>query len=204
MNNRGARTNVDKHYMCSMYSTYGKEKCSIHYIQYKVLYAVVLERLRYWIKQARADENKLLTRLQKSDNKHRNSEIAHAKKELTRAEKRLKELDNLFVKMYEDRANGTVTERNFTMLSEKYQQEQIKLEEQLTALRSKLESSEQDKQGAEHWVKLIRKYTDLTELTAPLLNELIEKIVVHEGVRDDSGNRTQEVDIYYRFVGMID
>ena len=48
------------------------------------------------------------------------------------------------------------------------------------------------------------KYTDLTELTAPLLNELIEKIVVHEGVRDDSGNRTQEVDIYYRFVGMID
>ena len=204
MNNRGARTNVDKHYMCSMYSTYGKEKCSIHYIQYKVLYAVVLERLRYWIKQAHTDENKLLERLQKSDNKHRDSEIAHAKKELTRAEKRLKELDNLFVKMYEDRANGTVTERNFTMLSEKYQQEQIKLEEQLTALRSKLESSEQDKQGAEHWVKLIRKYTDLTELTAPLLNELIEKIVVHEGVRDDSGNRTQEVDIYYRFVGMID
>ena len=85
MNNRGARTNVDKHYMCSMYSTYGKEKCSIHYIQYKVLYAVVLERLRYWIKQARADENKLLERLQKSDNKQRNSEIARAKKELTRA-----------------------------------------------------------------------------------------------------------------------
>ncbi len=51
---------------------------------------------------------------------------------------------------------------------------------------------------------MIRKYTDLTELTAPLLNELIEKIVVHEGVKDDSGNRTQEVDIYYRFLGMID
>ena len=73
-----------------------------------------------------------------------------------------------------------------------------------TAIWRKLESSEQDKQGAEHWVKLIRKYTDLTELTAPLLNELIEKIVIHEGVKDDSGNRTQEVDIYYRFVGMID
>lgn len=173
-----------------------------HTITY--LFRKILERLRYWIKQAHTDESKLLERLQKSDNKHRDSEITHAKKESARAEKRLKELDNLFVKMYEDRVNGTVTERNFTMLSEKYQQEHIKLEEQLTALRSKLESSEQDKQGAEHWVKLIRKYTDLTELTAPLLNELIEKIVVHEGVRNDSGNRTQEVDIYYRFVGMID
>ncbi|MBD5080328.1 MAG: DUF4368 domain-containing protein [Ruminococcaceae bacterium] len=203
-NKSGSRTTVDKHYMCSTFSTYGKEKCSIHYIQYKVLYAVVLERLRYWIKQAQADENKLLARLKKSDDKQRDSEIAHSKKELVMAEKRLKDLDNLFVKMYEDRANGTVTERNFAMLSEKYQQEQIKLEDQLEVLRNKLQSSEQDKDAAEHWVKLIRKYTDLTELTAPLLNELIEKIVVYEGVKDDNGNRTQEVDIYYRFVGMID
>lgn len=190
--------------MCSTFSTYGKERCSIHYIQYKVLYAIVLEKLRYWIKQAQTNENKLLERLQKGDNKQRNSEIAHAKKELARAEKRIKDLDNLFMKIYEDRANETITERNFTMLSEKYQQEQIKLEEQLETLRRKLDSSEQNKQGAEQWIKLIRKYTNLTELTAPLLNELIDKIVVHEGVKDESGNRTQEIDIYYRFVGMID
>ena len=87
--------------------------------------------LRFWIEQEHTDENKLLERLQKSDNKHRDSEIAHAKKELTRAGKRLKELDNLFAKMYEDKVNETVSERNFTMLSEKYKHEQIKLEEHL-------------------------------------------------------------------------
>ena len=67
-----------------------------------------------------------------------------------------------------------------------------------------MEQTEQDRRGAEKWIALIRRYTDLTELTAPLLNELIDKIVVHEATKDKGGNRLQDVDIYYRFVGMID
>ena len=61
-----------------------------------------------------------------------------------------------------------------------------------------------DTDGAEKWLSLVRKYTELTELTASLLNELIDKIVVHESVKDEDGSKTQEIEIFYRFIGKID
>ena len=78
------------------------------------------------------------------------------------------------------------------------------LEAQAITLKEKLLQTEQNRQGAERWIGLIRKYTDLAELTAPLLNELIDKIVVHEATKDENGSRLQEIEIFYRFVGKID
>ncbi len=90
------------------------------------------------------------------------------------------------------------------MLSAKYQDEQVQLEEKKQALQAKLEKSAQDADGAEKWLALVRKYTEPTELTAPLLNELIDKIVVHQAEIDKNDIRTQEIEIFYRFVGKID
>ena len=90
------------------------------------------------------------------------------------------------------------------MLSAKYQEEQTQLENKKCELQAKLDKSAQDTDGAEKWLSLVRKYTELTELNAPLLNELIDKIVVHEAVKDENGSRTQEIEIFYRFVGKID
>ncbi len=140
----------------------------------------------------------------KSGDKQREKENTSAKKELLKIEKRLQELDNLFAKMYEDRAKEAITERNFAMLSAKYQEEQTQLENKTHELKAKLDKSAQDADGAEKWLLLIRKYTELTELTAPLLNELIDKIVVHQAENDENGSRTQEIEIFYRFVGKID
>ena len=194
-----------KYYMCTTYSEFGKERCSNHYIRYDMVYAVVLGRLQYWISQANEKSDAdLMQRLLKSGDSQRAKETANAKKELSRTEKRLKELDNLFAKMYEDRAQEMLTERNFAMLSAKYQEEQAQLEEKVKTLQAKLDKSEQDTNGAEKWLALVRKYTELTELTAPLLNELIDKIVVHQAVNDEDGERTQEIEIFYRFVGKID
>ena len=191
--------------MCTNYSEYGKDKCSSHYIRYDVIYAVVLGRLQYWIAQAHEkNDSKLLQRLLKSGDKQREKESKSAKKELLKIEKRLQELDNLFAKMYEDRAKEAITERNFAMLSAKYQEEQTQLENKKRELQAKLDKSAQDADGAEKWLSLIRKYTELTELTAPLLNELIDKIVIHQAETDENGSRTQEVEIFYRFVGKID
>ncbi len=199
------RSREKQYYMCTTYSEYGKDKCSQHYIRYDVIYAVVLGRLQYWISQAHEkDDGELLQRLLKSGDKQRAKENANAKKELVRTERRLQELDNLFAKMYEDRAKEAITERNFAMLSAKYQEEQTQLESKKQELQAKLDKSAQDADGAEKWLSLIRKYTKLTELTAPLLNELIDKIVVHQAETDENGSRTQEIEIFYRFVGKID
>ncbi len=90
------------------------------------------------------------------------------------------------------------------MLTDKYQAEQAQLEEKRRELQAKLDKSALGEDGAEKWLALIRKYTELTELTAPLLNELIDKIVVHQAEVAEDGSRTQEIEIFYRFVGNID
>ena len=80
----------------------------------------------------------------------------------------------------------------------------MELNEKYDKLQAELDRFEQSADDAQKWIDLIAKYTELTELTAPLLNELIDKIVVHEAYKDADGNRTQEIEIYYRFIGKIE
>ena len=130
--------------------------------------------------------------------------MRHTEKELQKAEKRKAELDNLFAKMYEDRAAGQLDEENYTMLSGRYRTEQQTVNERVDLLQAKLKQSEQDKRGAEQWLALIEKYEAIGELTAPLLNELIDHIKVHQAYKDENGEKVREIEIHYRFVGKID
>ena len=90
------------------------------------------------------------------------------------------------------------------MLSQKYQTEQQELVEKIDRLKTELASKKQTTADAEKWIAVIKQYANPTELTAEMLNTLIEKIVVHEAVKDSDGTRTQEIEIFYRFVGKID
>lgn len=107
-------------------------------------------------------------------------------------------------KIYEDQLSGKITDRNFRVLSEKYQKEQGELEDKIAALTPQLDASKQQAEGVDKWIKLAKQYTEPTELTAELLNALIEKILVHEAVKDADGHKEQEIEIYYRFIGKID
>ena len=200
------RNGSTMYFNCSKFRQLGKVggQCTAHYVRYDTLYAYVLARLQDWIYQAHTDEKQLLSKLLKSSDKE--AAKAHKKKsaELTKSEKRKAEVDWLFVKLYEDWSSGHITEYNFKMLSQKYQTEQQELVEKIDRLKTELASEKQTTADAEKWVALIKQYSDPTELTAEMLNTLIEKIVVHEAVKDSDGTRTQEIEIFYRFVGKID
>ncbi len=114
------------------------------------------------------------------------------------------ELDNLLAKIYEDRVNEKINERNFSMLSQKYQQEQDELETKIQTLTAQLDSAKEQEDSINKWLDLVKQFSIPTELTADMLNALIEKILVHEAIKDADGNRTQEIEIVYRFVGKID
>ncbi len=86
----------------------------------------------------------------------------------------------------------------------KYQTEQGELAEKIDALTVKLDTLKQTESDARKWIGLIRQYADPTELTAPLLNALIEKIVIHQSVKGEDGEQEQEIEIFYRFIGKID
>ena len=192
------------YYACSYYGQFGKGYCSMHYIRYDVLYQAVLERLQYWAKAVQQDEEKVLNKIQKVGNAERIREKKKKASALKKAESRQNEIDRLFAKMYEDRASEKITERNFIMLSGKYQKEQVELEQQITNLREELSKMEQDMIGAEKWIELIKEYSIPKELTAPLLNAMIEKILIHDATTNENNERIQEIEIYYRFIGKVD
>ena len=191
-------------FSCSKYGQMGKIHCSMHYIRYDTLYEYVLSRIQYWASVAQNDENALLEKLVKSSDKNLAASRKRAVSDLKKAEKRLKELDSLFTKLYEDRVADKINERNFNMLTAKYQQEQYEVQEQIDSLNRVLKEEKEDVSNKEKWVALIKQYTDPKELTAPMLNSLIEKIVVHEAVKTEDGMNEQEVEIFYRFIGKID
>lgn len=195
--------NPYSYFSCSRYSQMGKIFCSIHYIRYDMLYEYVLSRIRYWANEAKKDEDKLLSFLIKDENKNFASSKQKAMLDIKNSEKRLKELDTLFVNLYEDKMKGKINNRNFNMLTVKYQQEQDELNELIETLSAKFQEEKEDISNKKKWITLIKQYTEPQELTAPLLNALIEKILIHKSIETEDGKK-QEIEIFYRFIGKID
>ena len=191
------------HFTCSQYGQMGTQ-CSAHYIRYDTLYVYVLSRIQYWSHRAQLSEEKLLQQILKNGDRERMTAAKRQESELQRAEKRKAEVDGKFVRMYEDWSAGRITEYNFNLLTKKYQAEQLELEEKISRLQAELTAEQQTALDAEKWVALIKQYANPTELTAELLNTLIEKIVIHEATKGADGMRDQEIEIYYRFIGKID
>ncbi len=191
------------YYSCTFYRQPGKT-CTSHYVRYDALYSFVLSRLQYWAYAVQQDEKAILERLSRSNVTEQATATRRAAQEKKRVEKRLAQLDNLMAKIYEDRLTEVITPRNFTMLSEKYQKEQEEQERRLEMLDAQLKDTRQKTENVDKWLDLVKQYSNITELTAELLNALIEKIVVHEAIKDGDGKREQEIEIFYRFVGNID
>ena len=157
-----------------------------------------------WEMKAAQLSTEVQGRLLNASDKERSSAKKKQASELKKAEKRKAEVDGLFAKMYEDWSAGRITEYNFNMLSEKYQGEQKELDEKIRQLHEAMEAAAQTAVDAEKWVGLMKQYVNPAELTAELLNTLIEKILVHEAAKGEDGSREQEVEIFYRFIGKID
>ena len=195
--------NHDEYYRCRKYAEH-IGLCTMHYIRYDVLYSYVLSRLQYWISAVNQDEAAIVEYLKQSNDKDSTAASNRAVVELKSAEKRLKKLDDMLAKIYEDRLSEAITERNFSMLSQKYQKEQEELTAKIDTLTAQLNEVKKQTNNIEMWVDTVKQYSSPTELTAELLNSLIENIVIHEAVKIPGKGRTQKIEIHYRFIGKID
>ena len=194
------------YFVCTNYRQHGPKHCDCtsHYIRYDTLYAYVLSRLQYWSAQSDMGEEHLKRQLLHANDREQQRMVKMRDAELKRSQKRQKELDRLFSKLYEDWAAERITEYNFKVLSEKYQTEQAEVLEKIERLQAELDTEQQTVVNIDQWIGLIQHYAHPEELTAEMLNALIEKIVVHEKTVGEDGEKEQTVDIYYRFVGKID
>ena len=117
------------------------------------------------------------------------------------AQKRAGELEKLICKIYEDNVLGKLPDARYAALDAQYAKEQNELEREIVQLEKSVSSYEQNRKSAERFIALIDKYENFDTLTTTMLNEFVEKILVHERARKGSQDTTQEVEIYFNFVG---
>lgn len=123
------------------------------------------------------------------------------KKELLEAKRRMMDLDNLIKGLYENFTLGRLPERQFNRLMTEYDTEQSNLEQRISELETATERISTKAVQIDKFVRLVKKYRDFEELTTPMLNDFIEKVVIHEAEGGRTKDRTQQVDIYFNFIG---
>ena len=119
------------------------------------------------------------------------------KKELLEAKRRMMDLDDLIKGLYENFTLGRLPERQFNRLMTEYDTEQSNLEQRMSELETATERISTKAVQIDKFVRLVKKYRDFEELTTPMLNDFIEKVVIHEAEGGRTKDRTQQVDIYF-------
>ncbi len=186
-----------EHMRCSTYAK-KQDSCTVHYIRTCVLREIVLGEINKVLETVKTNENEFIQAAMSNSVQIQSSELAKAKKSLKQAEKRIAELDKLFIRIYEDNVSGRISNERFDMMSTLYEDEQKALKSSADELRMFIDDAEKRSGDVTAFIDLVRKYEHIEELTPEIVHELIEKIVVHEADKS-SGKRIQQIDIYFRF-----
>ena len=189
-------------FACGNYRQYGKARCSMHYIRYEVVEKIVLEEIRNISKLVSLDKGKMLEMIYDSKNSSVAGEKKQKEKAYVKMDRRIKDLDLLIQKVFEEKVLGGISEERASILLSTYEQELAGLKTDILNLRADIISIKETKEQTEQFIDIIQKYTDIKELTHEVVIELIDKIIVHE-CEYDGKVRNQKLDIYYRFIGLI-
>ncbi len=193
--------NAKDHYRCSSYKK-NISLCTSHWITDEVLQSLVLENIQKVVSYMKNYEDLFIKEQLAKCSQNEEKQISKSKKELEQAKKRIIEIDNLFMHIYEDNISGKITDERFRNLSFNYDKEQKELKTKIEQLSKEIDNTEKKTTDLTQFISNVKKYTEITELTPEILNELIEKILVHQAEKVN-GKKVQEIDIYYRGVGII-
>ena len=200
------RTNNGKRisqYTCSQYSKVpvGKLCTTQHRINEDVVLSLVSEMLKAIAEYAKHDRAEFVRVVQEAQSSQQTAEVRKQRTRLATAKQRVSELEVLLCKIYEDNILGKLSDSRYATLDAQYEKEQSELTAEISALEKAVKSYEKHEKDADRFIALIDKYENFDKLTIAMLNEFIEKILVHERDRKGSIQTTQEVEIYFNFVG---
>ena len=200
------RTNNGKRisqYTCSQYSKVpvGKLCKTQHRINEDVVLSLVSEMLKAIAEYAKHDRAEFVRVVQEAQSSQQTTEVRKQRTRLATAKQRVSELEVLLCKIYEDNILGKLSDSRYATLDAQYEKEQSELTAEISVLEKAVKSYEKHEKDADRFIALIDKYENFDKLTIAMLNEFIEKILVHERDRKGSIQTTQEVEIYFNFVG---
>lgn len=200
------RTNNGKRISQYTCSNYTKVPCGTlcptqHRINESAVLTLVSGTLRAIAEYSRNDRKEFIHTVQETQVAQQSADIAKKRRRLAAAQKRAGELEKLICKIYEDNALGKLPDARYRALDAQYAKEQDALEIEIAELEKAVTGYEQSQKSAEKFIALIDKYENFDTLTNTMLNEFVEKILVHERARKGSQDTTQEIEIYFNFLG---
>lgn len=190
------------HYKCSGYRKPIDGCENPHYIQKSALIEIVSGKLRQTIQEIHFDQEAFLKKLKRQSQAQFSKDNKRQQLQLQKDEHRSKEIDSIIQKLYEDNLLGKISDKRFVKLSQSYEEEQKQLQTSISDLTEKLAKQQEDSLNISKFMMRISKYTKLPELTVEIVNELIDKIVIHKPT-GTKRNRIIQVDIYYNFIGKL-
>ena len=197
------REPIDKaYYICQTYNRLGKNACTSHKIEARDLYNLVLKDIQELAKTALKDTDTFYQRLSSRMERRYLLDASQTQKECQRLESRNREIDEMFLSLYTDKAKGILTEQRFMKLTATMEQEQEENQRRLQELMRMLQQSDAQESEVRTFIREIRQYATIQELDETVLNRLISRILVGE-VKKIDGQKVQEVRIVYNFVGEI-
>ncbi|MBQ8164308.1 MAG: recombinase family protein [Clostridia bacterium] len=188
-------------FFCSAYRK-SSDECSAHFIREKVVMETVLESMRRILLNVQAFEKEFARKQMECYSEDKKRELSEKRRELNKTKKRIAEIDGLIQKLYEDNAIGKISDERYATLSMSYEEEQQKLKTALPDMENYLETETDKTESLQRFIEKVKRITELKELTAELVHEFIDKIVVH-APRYLDGKRVQVMDIYYNGVGIL-
>ena len=187
-------------FRCSRYHN-KYHSCTGHYIKAGTIEMLIYQATKRVSQYVLKDEKEFVEQLKAQYELQCEKDNTDDKKELLEAKRRMMDLDDLIKGLYENFTLGRLPERQFNRLMTEYDTEQSSLEQRISELETATERISTKAVQIDKFVRLVKKYRDFEELTTPMLNDFIEKVVIHEAEGGRTKDRTQQVDIYFNFIG---
>lgn len=190
-------------YTCSSYRKH-TTTCTMHFIRTDVVRELILSALRSISEYAKANREAFERLVMDTTSTRQTQQMKESRKTLTDSQRRYDELDVLIQRTYEDHVAGKLNDKRFLKLSQQYEAEQEQLESELKRLTAEMETMQEQTGRVDKFMALVDRYTSFDELTTPMLNEFVEKVVVHERESVGRYKRKQRVDVYFNFIGLVE
>ena len=199
----GKTYDSDNVYICGNYRNIHRQ-CTAHSVRVSAVESLIAASIREVCGFALEHEEEFLNTVREMDDKESERIITDSRNEKRTAAKRIDELNDLIKKLYEGNATGKIPDRHFTRLLADYDSELSTLEARTEELDNIIAQGKENEIRTDKFMRLVKKYSEFDEITTPMLNEFIDRVLIHEPVYGEKrSHRTQEIEIHFNFIGKI-
>ncbi|MBR0278288.1 MAG: recombinase family protein [Clostridia bacterium] len=197
---RGRNLPQSEYMVCATYRKRGKNICPSHQIRNSVIEEILLDGIQKLTAYVKDHESKFVEMITKKSQSELNRSLKECKRELEQAQSRIGKLDDIIPKLYEDNVDGKISDERFMKMSANYEAEQTSLESRIAELKNFIKCENENSNNADSFISIVKKHSEITELTAEIIREYVEKIYIYNAEKVD-GRRVQMIKIVWNCIG---